>query len=303
MTDEKKKLGDGDPDEETQQILDEIAEEEKGDKKEEEEEKSKEDEKDSEDEKKDKDSKEIKKDEESKKPPHSERSIRSIPFGRFEKEKSKREKAEADLQALKDAKDEEKKGGEKVDLKEAFKEIAESLNVEPDVVEKMYKAFTTIPGDKKPELSQEISKKLDSIDKTKQQLEWQNEDRKFVKEFKRDILPEIKKLYPEISRTDIIKVMRKLHTIAFSEEYHLVPRLKSVFRAVPEEFAFLEGKKGGEGGKSAGTIRKDKKDLNRELSEEEVEDLSDEEFDRYSNNMANSKGKSKLRIVYTPKPR
>ena len=135
---------------------------------------------------------------------------------------------------------------------------------------------------------QDLTKKLQALEADRQIafLETQYEQ-----EFSKDVEPLIKERYGEVSASKLAELKKSLHDLAFTETYAKVP-LKKVFYAEQDTFKIepVMHKKTMDTTKP-GKSRSVEIDYSR-VTEEDVANMSPEDFDKYSDNLA---GKSSWR--------
>lgn len=182
--------------------------------------------------------------------------------------------------------DSEKK--DQVDTRiDALKKKWEEKGYDPDLISDM--AALAMQNDGR--LPKEVSERLETIDKIKNEREAEAEEISFNADFDKVVLPLIKTEYgDDVPKAVIEEIRENLKGMAYQEEYGKVPyeviyKGKDMFRGViPPKKKSAESSRGGT--EDGATDRSEKPDLTKPLSDEEVEKLSPEDFDKYSDNMA-----------------
>lgn len=233
------------------------------------------------------------------KQPIKPRSIRTVPFGRLQKEKDKVEKLKKKLKDYEEKpKDETKTIEQKKEEKDkVIKELADKFGVDEEDVRELAELVGPKPATSK--LPPEAEKKLETVDKLEKEAIYEREDRLFSKEFNKDVLPLIKEKYPKISKKSIAGIKKKLHLLAFTEEYHRVPKLKTIYLGLSDELKPILKKVTAEGTKGGGQRGKIGINLTVEQPAKIIAQMTDKQFDTYSENMG--KKSKKLKITrYVP---
>lgn len=185
----------------------------------------------------------------------------------------------------------EKKSESDIDIKA----LAEELGADESTVAKIIEAAEErAKAQYKPfELSDEDKQALVAAKEYQAQQALDTERALFERDFTKDVLPEIKKEYgDDVPESVIADLKEKLHGIAYTPEYKLIPyneiyRAKAEFRGVAaEKRKSAESSRGGAFQVSGETVKYE------DLDENQIANLSGEDFDKYSDYMARRERKS-----------
>ena len=163
-----------------------------------------------------------------------------------------------------------------------IKALADEMGIEPTAVLKL---VGIVQKGLKTDLPADVKQKLDKIGEIEQERQDNFEEAEYSKEFERDVLPLVKAEYPDISTDALSTIRQKLHDLAFTEDYSKVA-LKMLYRGEDSFRSLYRPKKEttepGRGGSDRNAEVKDWENL----SEDDVAQLSEKDFEEYSDFMA-----------------
>lgn len=169
---------------------------------------------------------------------------------------------------------------------EAIKKFAEKHGWEEEAIKDL---LSLLP--KGPNLSEEVSKRLQSLEDKENQI---RQERGFEKFFARDVVPLMEK--DELTDEQKAKVKKKINTLAFTTKYvnndldeiYIIAKQKGELDNIilPKGKKSAENSRGGMSGAKGETLK--------ELTEEEALELGDEEFKKWSEEQAKKAPDSKI---------
>lgn len=158
---------------------------------------------------------------------------------------------------------------------EAVKKIADKYQVEPDFI----RDIVSIYGAKLPK---DVEAKLAKLDELSQQHQEAVDEQTFSREFDKDVLPLLTAEYPDLSPKQLDKLKRRVHSIAFTEDYAKTP-LSVIYKGLDEFRGVVKAPKTtAEHGKPGSEQVKDVLDVDFEnVSEEDVSKMDEATFDKF----------------------
>jgi len=197
---------------------------------------------------------------------------------RLREEKKRRKDAEALVEKLQGSKTES-------EMKEKLEAFAKANKLAPEAVKELATITASLAANQlgiKPEEKKEI----DSFLKERQQQKfWTKQDKAFDADFRKNVLPLAKR-----DGADVAKIRKTLHALAFEPA--------NVKNSLVELYLKNAGKPAGKGKRTSESGRafrhgKSEKDPS-ELNPDDIDSMSDEEFDQLSETLEKS---SKLKII------
>jgi hypothetical protein len=167
--------------------------------------------------------------------------------------------------------------------------LADELGADKEAVSKIVEVAEKRAAEKmKPFMLSDTDKQaLADLQDLRRQQALEQENQLYSQDFDKDVLPEIKKEYgDDVPESVIADIKSKLKDVAYTNEYAKVPfseiyRAKSEFRElVAPKRKTAEGSKGGNFQVAGKTVKYE------DLGPDQVANLSDDEFDKYSDYMA-----------------
>lgn len=170
---------------------------------------------------------------------------------------------------------------------EDFNEYIEETGADPEAIKKLIKLVS-----KNAVLDTKTKERLEAFEasqlQTQEQLGYEND-------FNSNIAKLIKKDDPNISQENLDKAKSKLKELAYSDKYFKYD-LKDVYTLNKSAFTFKsEKKKTFESSRPSGTDNNQAPDYS-EVTPEDIDKMSLEEFDKYSEAMAKAQGNERFKI-------
>jgi hypothetical protein len=165
---------------------------------------------------------------------------------------------------------------------EKIKEIAEKFGLDAEMV-------SEIVGLSQSATPKDVLSRLEKLEKTSETTTEQQQDVEFERDFSKNVLPLIKDEYPEASDKLVGRIKTLIESLAFTEELIGTP-LSMIYKG-SEQFRGVKGKKSAESSTGSGRIEK----VGIEgVTPEDIENMSDAEFDKFSD--AAAKGTTKFKV-------
>lgn len=229
--------------------------------------------------------------------PNKRRDTKLVPAWVLEKEKKQAEKRIGELEA--EVKKISEGAGSKKDqtIEEAKDEKAERIKAAiekfgVDVDPEFMKEIVNIASQGK-ELPEDVSKRLAEIDRLTNEEAIKVEEANFSRDFDKQILPLIQAEYgKDVSEEDISKIKESLKTIAYDPKYASIP-YEEIYRGKADFRGAVTQKKRSAEGSHQSTVHlaEGEKDYVN-MTDDEVKNLSGEDFDKWSEAMAKNEKKT-----------
>ena len=237
--------------------------------------------------------------------PEESRKTKMIPAWQFEKEQAQRisdhKKWEEERQKLTDQlanagkasaeKPTDNPTNDDAELRKKTDSIAEKAGIDPDAAFELAKIAREGAKPAKYEIPEELKNGLDKVTKIAAEEEARAEESRFNADFDARILPLVKQEYgDDVPTTVIEKVKDQIKDKAYTDEYSKVP-LTTIYKGednfrglIPPKQRGAEASRGGHQSYHEAT-HVEGPDLTQELSGEELNNLTPEQFDTYAANM------------------
>ena len=165
---------------------------------------------------------------------------------------------------------------------EKIKEIAEKYGMDEAMINELV-------GLVQPIIPKAIMDDIAQLKKASETTTEQQQELEFDRDFNKSVLPLIKEEYPEASEKLVSRIKSLVDKLAFTNELIGTP-LSMIYKG-SEQFRGVKGKKSAESSTGSGRIEK----VNIEgVTPEDIEDMSDAEFDKFSD--AAAKGTEKFKV-------
>ena len=201
----------------------------------------------------------------------SKRTPRTVPYKKYKEEKKTRQSLEKDLEDLKSQAEDKKSTSE--DITNLTSKIAEETGIDQSVFDDFAKAIIG-----KTKIPDEV---LEVLNKNKQENAWAEEDRLFNESFEK-----LEKDFPD---EDLDR--KKIKDLAFTEGHENDSLYEIYFRHIKPHRS--PKKKSAESAKP-GTTKGETKKSYKDMTDAEMAQLSDEEFDKASE----ARGKEGSRLIF-----
>ena len=165
---------------------------------------------------------------------------------------------------------------------EKIKEIAEKYGMDEAMINELV-------GLVQPIIPKAIMDDIAQLKKASETTTEQQQEVEFDRDFNKSVLPLIKEEYPEASEKLVSRIKSLVDKLAFTNELIGTP-LSMIYKG-SEQFRGVKGKKSAESSTGSGRIEK----VNIEgVTPEDIENMSDAEFDKFSD--AAAKGTEKFKV-------
>jgi hypothetical protein len=203
-----------------------------------------------------------------------EKSPRSVPVQKYEYEKEKRKKAEALVKELQNQ-------PKKVEVDDEIKKFAEEQNLDIDAAYKLVDLVSkrAIPDDLRAEIEEGKKQREDK-------KMWEGQYQQFDDEFSRSLVPVVKRDNPQMTDKDIQKLAEQMRDTAF-EPKNASKSLVEIYFAMSDS----DKKKSRVAGESNKVHSIPKNTPLEEITAEQISDMSEKEFEEYSNALASKSPK------------